>query len=46
MQPRRQSRGISLVELMVVMALIALVMSMLVPAAFKLLKAVRHLKGS
>jgi len=34
-----------LVELMVVMGIILLMMSLLVPAAFKLLKVVRHLKG-
>jgi len=45
MRARRRPRGLSLVELMVVMAIIALMMSLLVPAAFMLVKAVRHLKG-
>jgi prepilin-type N-terminal cleavage/methylation domain-containing protein len=46
MFPRRRKHGQTLVEILVVVAIISIVISILVPAAFMLVKAVHRLKGS
>jgi prepilin-type N-terminal cleavage/methylation domain-containing protein len=45
MPVRPRHRGITLVEVLVVMAIISIMISMLVPVLFKALTVVRHMKG-